>query len=66
LIAELRDDAGFGGFLGDDTALVERGSHGLLQIDVFLRPQSDDRRRRVHMVRRADRHGVELVGVIGQ
>ena len=45
---------------------MQRRGHRLLQIDVLLRPQGHHRRRGVHVVRRADRHGVELVRVTGE
>ena len=65
LVPHLRAEAGFLGEFGEPTRFVNGAGERFLRVDVFAHLHRGGRLDRVHMVRRADRNGVELVAHFG-
>ena len=65
LVPHLRADAGFLGEFGEPTRFVNGAGERFLRVDVFAHLHRGGRLNRVHVVRRADRNGVELVAHFG-
>ena len=65
LVPHLRANAGFLGEFGEPTRFVNGAGERFLRVDVFAHLHRGGRLDRVHMVRRADRNGVELVAHFG-